>query len=144
MYTGIMCHHVLAHMCLHCTMCHFTDTMCGYIVGGQDWWRISRASPCVARQTPSSFWHNHSIVVWTHIHTLPRAHIMKTGAHQTHHIVLLVLNLKWRKNDVNNLTIWRDYMLTMTLIFENIICWRIDFIEDAYDFDNVDDDNDDD
>ena len=35
-------------------------------------------------------------------------------------------------------------MLTMTLIFENIICWRIDFIEDAYDFDNVDDDNDDD
>ena len=35
-------------------------------------------------------------------------------------------------------------MLTMILIFEDIMCWRIDDIEDAYDVDNVDDDNDDD
>ena len=35
-------------------------------------------------------------------------------------------------------------MLTLTLIFENIMCWRNDDIEDAYDVDNVDDDNDDD
>ena len=36
-------------------------------------------------------------------------------------------------------------MLTMTLIFENIMCWRIDDIEDAYDVDgDVDDDDDDD